>query len=474
MELVVVILALAAAVWWATYARHGSLWLGGAGFVAFGYVLGPALWSVHVGPMTMTVDRILILGLGAAFLWQARQGRLEVSRFTAADWLLIAALCYFTVRCAVTPPAPINASAVKPWWRLVAAFWIPAALYLIARTAPKSERAWRGMLWTLAALGGFLAFTAFAEIGKQWWAVFPGYIGDPLLGTHFGRARGPALNSASLGVMLTVCFWAAWMLWPRLSRLAQLATGALLAAIAGAVFVTYTRSTWIGLAAGLGLIPILQLPKPWRAALVLGVVLAGAIGVAVFAERITDLGRKDSDGSAEHSVYQRASFVYVSMRMFRDAPTFGQGFGRFYDKKMPYLADRSQQLELESLRKLDHHNTFLSVLVETGVVGFTLFVGLLVAWAHAAWEVARDASRESWQRAHGLFALATLIAYVSSALFHDLTLTATEHWLLFFTAGVSVALMADCRVRHSERSEESVDGARFFAALRMTSGLRSE
>lgn len=455
MELVVVIIAVAAAAWWAVYARCGSLWVGCAAFVALGYVLGPPLWSPKVGPIPLTIDRLLILGLGAAFLWQWRAGRLAPSRLTSADWLLIATLGYFTIRCAMTPSASVDASSVNPWWRLIAAFWIPASLYLVARTAPRSERAWRGMLWTLAALGGFLAFTAFAEVGKQWWAVFPRYIADPTLGTHFGRARGPALNSASLGIMLTICFWAAWMLWPRLTRPAQLAMAGLFALIAGGVFLTFTRSTWIGLAGGIAVIPLFQLPKQWRGVLAIGVVMAGAVGMIAFGERVTDLGRKDSDGSAEHSVYQRASFVYVSMRMFRDAPVFGHGFSRFYDLKMPYLADRSQQLELESLRKLDHHNTFLSVLVETGIVGFTLLVALLAAWGRAAWRLARDASPESWERGQGLFALATLIAYMASALFHDLTLSATEHWLLFLTAGVSVALLAESPSRRFERSEDA-------------------
>src|SRR5690606_7050779 len=138
-------------------------------------------------------------------------------------------------------------------------------------------------------------------------------------------------------------------LWPKLSRPWQLAMAGLLTAVVGAVYLTYTRSTWIGLAAGLALIPLLQLPR-WRVALAIGVVMAGAIGVLALGDRVTNLGRKDTDGSAEHSVYQRASFVFVSMRMFRDAPVFGCGFGRYYDLKMPYLSDRGQQLELESLR----------------------------------------------------------------------------------------------------------------------------
>ena len=466
MEVVLAILAASGLLGWVAYARWGSLWVGCAAFIALGYVLGPPLWSLHLGPIPLTVDRVLLIGFGAAFLWKWRQGELALRHVSAVDWLLLATLAYFTVRCAMTPTPPADGSSVKPWWRLIAAFWIPGALYLASRTSNDGERRWRGMLWVLAALGGFLAFTAFAEIGKQWWAVFPRYISNPELGTHFGRARGPALNSASLGVMLTVSFWAGWMLWPQLSRPRQLAMAGLLTAIAGAVYFTYTRSTWIGLAAGLAVIPLLQLPR-WRGALAIGVVLAGAIGVLALGDQITNLGRKDTDGSAEHSVYQRASFVFVSMRMFRDAPVFGCGFGRYYDLKMPYLSDRSQQLELESLRNLDHHNTFLSVLVETGLVGITLFVALLATWSWSAWQIYRDAEREPWERLHGLFNLAVIINYLSSALFHDLTLSPSEHWPLFLTAGVSAALLSRSRSAAGERCGVASPGW-FPASVRPT------
>lgn len=446
MPVVLIILAVAALVWWGAYAQRGSLWPACAGFVALGYVLGPPLLTVRLGPLPLTVDRLLLVALCGVVLWQWRAGQLRLSAMTGFDWLLAATIVYLTIRCAMTPEPPADGSTVKPWWRLTSSFWAPAMIYVAARTAPASERSWRAMLWILAALGAWLTLTAFAEIGRQWWAVFPRYIADPTLGTHFGRARGPALNSASLGVVVTICFWAAWMLRSRLERPGQLAVFGALAAMAMAVFFTYTRSTWIGLAAGLVVVPWLQLPRQWRGVLAVGVLVVGVIGAAILGERITNLARKDSDASAEHSVYQRASFVYVSMRMFYDAPIFGCGFGRFYDLKEPYLADRSQQLELESLRLLDHHNTFLSMLTETGLVGFTLFTGLLLGWTLAAWRLVRDSESGSWQQMQGLLTLATLIAYASSALFHDLTLSPTDQWQLFLMAGATIGLTAQRRV----------------------------
>jgi len=446
MHFVFAIAALAAAAWCTVIARRLALWPATAAFISLGYVLGPPLWSAHLGPMPLTIDRLLLAGLLLSLAWHWRLGRFMPPTPTGSDWLLVATLAYFTIRCALTPRPDFGGTTVGPWWRLATAFWIPALLYLVARTATPTERSWIKALWILSGLGVFLALTGYAEVFKQWWAVFPRYIANPELGTHFGRARGPALNSASMGMMLTGCFWAAWFLWPRVMRWQQLAIGAALVVIAGSVFFTYTRSTWIGLAAGLAVVPLVQFNPRLRIVAGLGVILLGGVGIVGFGHKLTDLGRKDSDASAQHSVYQRASFAYVSSRMFADAPIFGCGFGRFYDKKIPYLADRSQQVELESLRNLDHHNTLLSVLVETGLVGLGLFVGLLAAWGRSACSLVRSRGAEPWRRAHGLFTVAVILNYLASALFHDLTLAATEAWLLYFAAGISVALAAQARL----------------------------
>ena len=46
------------------------------------------------------------------------------------------------------------------------------------------------------------------EMAKLWGLVFPRFIGDPTIGIHFGRARGPMLQSVRLGVACSP-------VWPR-------------------------------------------------------------------------------------------------------------------------------------------------------------------------------------------------------------------------------------------------------------------
>ena len=174
MAIVLAIFAVATCAWAAVFVQRGSLWIALAGFVAVGYVVGPPGFSPKIGPITLTADRILLLGLGATYLWNWRRGKLVVGAITEFDWLLLGLLTYLTFRCVTTDSPPeAGGSLAGPWWRLVASFWMPAMLYLVARTTPLDERGWKQLLAGLAALGLFLALTSWAEIGKQWWAVFP-------------------------------------------------------------------------------------------------------------------------------------------------------------------------------------------------------------------------------------------------------------------------------------------------------------
>jgi O-antigen ligase len=241
-----------------------------------------------------------------------------------------------------------------------------------------------------------------------------------------------------LGVYLTVCLWCAWFLRPEVRRSWQLVLVGAVPLMAIGILATYTRSTWIGLIASGAVVAFLQLHKNWRIPLFGIAGLCGVLVMAVLWQDVIGLKREGSAEESGHSVDQRTSFAYVSWNMFKDHPIFGVGFGRFYDQKLPYLSDRSQEFELESIRPLHHHNTLLSLLTETGMIGLAAFLALLAAWARTAWTLVSDATLIRWQRSQGLLMLAVLLTYLSSAVFHDLTLLPSQEWILFLAAGLTM------------------------------------
>ena len=135
----------------------------------------------------------------------------------------------------------------------------------------------------------------------------------------------------------------------------------------------------------------------------------------------------------------RSSFAYVSWHMFLDRPIFGFGFGQFPMAKCAYLADRTTDLDLESIREYVHHNTFLSVLTETGLVGLALYLAILAGWA-APLGTWCSTTSPAWVRAHGMLLLAVLAVYACQGLFHELSYTPIDHSLVFLLAGVGVGL----------------------------------
>jgi O-antigen ligase len=447
MAVVALIAVTAGLVWGVVYARRGSLVFATAALVVVAYVFGHYFWNARVGPLPLTLDRLLLVGLGAAFVAQWRWGHIERKPMTGVDWLLAAMLAVLTASAILAgTPDVVPPDVGSPMWRLVMSFAVPGVLYLIARQAPLAQRSWCGWLAVMSLLGVYLSLTALAEITERWALVFPRYIADPTLGIHFGRARGPELNSASLGIYLTACLWCAWILRQQVSRGWQLMLLVAMPLMALGIFFTYTRSTWIGLLASATVVGWLQMPRAWRVPLFTLGALAGVLIATVAWNDVVGLKREGSASESHHSVDQRKSFTYVSWQMFKDHPVLGVGFGRFYDRKLPYLSDRSQDFELESLRPLHHHNTLLSLLVETGLVGLTTFVALLVALAWNAWLLARDPRVADWMRSQGTLMLAVLVTYLSSALFHDLTLLPSQQWLLMAFAGLTMNLrLSDCR-----------------------------
>jgi hypothetical protein len=241
----------------------------------------------------------------------------------------------------------------------------------------------------------------------------------------------------AFGFYLGATLIAGWLWFQRLGRVGVLALVGVMPLYLAGIYFSYTRSVWIGAAAGLGIVLAATLRGSWRPVVLGTAMLCGLAGSVLFWDKFIGFEREYSAAGTRESATLRSSFAYVSWHMFLDHPLLGCGFGQFYVEKLPYLSDRSTDLELEAIRPLIHHNMPLALLTETGIVGFGLFASVLTAWSIAAWRVWKTHALPDWLRLQGLFCAGLIGVYLPQALFHEVSYMNMVHMLLFFVTGVT-------------------------------------
>ena len=436
MNFVLLIIALVGLVWGAWFVWRGSLLAGCAVFLVVGYCIGREVLRFDVGPMPMTLERPLVALLIVAYVFRRATGTLQPPRIVWSDVVLVLLGGLLT---ASTFAHDWTYNNYDPVYRLVAGYLMPIGLFFVLRGTPIDERRLKLVYVFLTGFGVYLGITALAEVTGQWWAVFPRYIADPSLGIHFGRARGPALQSQSLGLYLGVCLAVAWAVLHKSGRGGLFVLGAIAALLLAALFATHTRSVWIGAALVVSIVLWHWLRGAWRPLAFTGIALAGVMLVAAGQIDVVEMNRAgESTAMTKDSVDYRKMYAHVSWQMFQDRPLLGHGAGQFAHKSNDYLADPNTPLVLRKIRGTPNHNTLLNFVVETGLVGASLFVALLVGWGLAAWRLVRHADAP-WLRTQGIVMLAALAMYLPDAMFHGLS-THQDHYLMFFLAGVTASL----------------------------------
>ena len=181
------------------------------------------------------------------------------------------------------------------------------------------------------------------------------------------------VTAVSYGMYVAIALMAAWVCREWTGRRGRFLLWALLPLLGTGVLLSFTRSVWLGAAAGAFILLALALRGPQRRLILATVAAAGLLAALIGADALKGLRREDSEADSRRSVSMRASFAYVSWQMFLDRPLLGFGFGQFPAAKLAYLDDRNlTDLNLESIRDYVHHNTFFSVLTETGLLGLAL------------------------------------------------------------------------------------------------------
>ncbi len=446
-----VIIAFAAAallVWGAVVFLRGGLLAGCLVVLLAATVFGHDFFSVPTGVMPLTLDRVLWTVLLVQYVVWRRLGRTDPKPLGRDDGALLAMLGVLIVS---TLSHDWQAHANQPVARWLLFYLMPAGLYWVARQSPISPRGIRGMFVFLGLLGIYLAVTAIAEWQHQGWLVYPRYISAASNPAFLGRARGPLLNPIGNGVLMTVCLASTLAWWPQANRPCRLLLVALAGMYALGIYGTLTRAAWIGAAAGLCVVAF-QLPRSWRVPVLAAGVLAAGVLAATYWQELVAFQRDEglSARETEESVQLRPVLARVAWNMFLDRPLLGCGLGQYRDESICYLHDRATELQLENARGYVQHNVFLSLLTETGLVGMGLWVALLGLWGRNAWRLWQASSASPWFRRSGLLLLVLLASYVSTGMFHDVSLIAAVQMLLFFLAGLVAGL-----VRQVEKTAES-------------------
>ncbi len=464
MPAIVLIAAAVAVVWGTILALRGSLIAGCLGTIIATCCFGPNFLSFDVAGISLSIDRLLLAGLVVAWIvqWRVRQdrrpardreqttgrsgdvphGRWQLQPLNVADGIVFAfvgvlALSMFTHDWRSTRPGETPIPQ-----HLINGYLIPLALFWIARQTRLTERHITWILATLTVFGVYLAITGLLEIAGAWSFVFPRYIADPQLGLHFGRARGPMVHSVSYGLYLATCLIAVWLLRERFTwRWQVLLVASAMPLMMAAIFFTKTRSVWLGAGTALFVALACTLRGRVRTAVLGGMVAAALLVGVTKMDSIMGLKREGTVSDTRASADMRKSFAYTSWKMFQDRPLLGFGFGHYAQQKLPYLTDQSTDLRLEQIRQYAHHNTFLSVLTETGIVGFVLLLLLLGCWAKGAWRLARDEHSAPWAKQQGVLMLAVLGIAGWQMLAHEITFTPIDNSLIYFLAGITLGLL---------------------------------
>jgi len=440
MNFLLLLAALAGSIWLAIFVLRGSLLAGGVLFVLIASCFGFEFTHFDLGPVPLTLDRLFLLVLGGMYIVQRRLGRTQPKPLDRLDLMILAFVALVTASTFTHDWHASPNNDVVPLWRLIAGYWVPLTIYWIARQAPLTERNVRFVHVVLAGFGVYLAITGILEITHQWWLVFPKQIADPKLGLHFGRARGPMLHAATFGLCLTIGLMAMLSCLPRAGRRGRLAMLLSLPLFAASIYFSYTRTVWLGGILSLMIVSWMVLSGARRVMLLGGVATVCLLVGMTRWDQIVALKRDSSAADTKTSTVMRASFTYVSWKMFLDRPLWGCGFGHFPSVKRDYLSDRTTSLPLEAIWQEAHHNTFLSLLTETGIFGMLLFIGILGSWVRAAWRLWYDRSLPDWMRWHGLLVLGSLGAYGFSLLFFELTYSPVDNAIVFFLTGICAGL----------------------------------
>lgn len=416
-----------------------STWI--AGIIVLGVVAGPLYWSIEAPITSLSLDRILMVLTAALLAIQWRSGRLQSPDFGRQDAVLVALVIWLLVRTIGVAAPEGESPPLTRWLTFVA---MPAMLYAMVRVTRLSVVQVRRIMNAFLAMGGYLSVIAILEVsGRHGW-VYPAYIVDATNWEFLGRARGPLLNPTANGVVLTSTLAIASHRWLHAARTGRIGYLLLIGLIGCGVLFTLTRSVWMGSMLLACVLSMVYLPRWTRVLALTSCVLLGGLAMSGAGEQIFSMKRDKelSASDAAKSVELRPLLAIVAWEMFRDRPLIGHGFGGYFDASPRFHTIRTYGLPLEEVRPYMQHNVLMSLAVDTGLIGLTLFVVWLVTIVAMAWRLMNAPADDATARSIGIFTIGVVCGYFVNGMFHDVSAMPMLNNLLLLAGAMTMTQSA--------------------------------
>lgn len=251
------------------------------------------------------------------------------------------------------------------------------------------------------------------------------------------RAAGTFGNPAVLGVFLgvVIAVAVAILAWGGPAHLRRPSVLTLVLAVP-ALLLTLTRGPLIG--AGVVTFLLLMLRARTRWLTVLGIAVALTVLFATWGEiSSTHLYKtRFSNGS---NIHERVVLDQISVKLAEKKPVLGWGYGSFDQVKSSVSFNPGSETR-DQILAYTSHNSFFTVLVETGLVGLAL---LVLPWIVLARRSLRAAGRRTPQRWALVALLGVLGVWIVGAGTFDVRFFSLVSALPFLAAGLMRRLETD-------------------------------
>jgi putative inorganic carbon (HCO3(-)) transporter len=339
-------------------------------------------------------------------------------------------------------------------------------LYWLVFNAIRSMPTLRRVIWTLLAAGSLLSTLSLyqtvtgsyrQEFGglayRQFEAVQDVELRDgPAKRRTWDRAGGPQNEPNRFAQTLIVLIPLALYLYRNVpgaaARVCAAAFGALLV---GGIMVTLSRGAFIALVLMAVMLTFIRWFKLSRVLVCVLLFAVAAPSVPFFAQRMQGITRLVNLGggatavesrTVDTSSLARVTLMLAATRVFFDHPVIGVGpgqFAHFYSQK--YSADPEIKLRDLPPGNWRAHSLYLEIAAETGVIGISVFLAIVVTLLRELWR-----ARRRWISHNPEFSdLATalclsLIAYQLTGVFLHLSYQ-PYYWFLLALIGATLNIL---------------------------------